>query len=86
MSIPLDELEKRKLAALFYALGCARGVLSDVLDGGFSREQVQRILDATAMSRIAESIGLSETDFAGVDLMERLTEAERHKMQGYDVA
>jgi hypothetical protein len=86
MSIPFDELEKKKLAALFYALGSARGVLGDMLDGDFSREQVQRILDATAMSRIAESIGLSEADFAGLDLIERLTEAEKHKIQGYDLA
>ena len=86
MSIRLDELEKNKLAALLYALGCARGVLSGVLDGDFSREQVQRIFDATAMSRIAENIGLSEADFDAVDLMERLTEAEKHKIQGYDVA
>jgi len=86
MSTSSDELEKKKQAALAYALGWTRGVLSDVLDGDFSREQVQRIYDATAMSRIAESIGLTEADFGGPEWIERLTEAEKHKIQGYDSA
>lgn len=75
--------EKRKQAALAYALGCARGALSDVLDGDFSREQIQRIYDATAMIRIAGSIGLTEADF-DADWTEHLTDAEQRKIQGYD--
>ena len=54
-----------------------------MLDGDFSREQVQRIYDATATSRIAESIGLTEADFGGAEWIERLTDAEKHKIQGY---
>jgi hypothetical protein len=79
-----EELEKKKLAALAYALGWARGVLSDVLDGDLSREQAQRIYDATATARIAQSIGLQEADFGDVDWTDRLTEAEKHRIQGYD--
>ncbi len=75
-----SDLEKKKLAAITYALGWARSTLSAVLDGDFSREQVQRIFDATAASHIAESIGLREADF-DVD-WERLTEAEKHRIQG----
>ncbi len=74
------DLQKKKLAAITYALGWARSALGDVLDGDFSREQVQRIFDATAASHIAESIGLHEADFA-VD-WERLTEAEKRRIQG----
>ncbi len=84
MSTPGTDLEKRKQAALAYVLGWTRSVLSDVLDGDFSPEQVQRILDATSTRRIAESIGLRETDF-DVD-WERLTDAEKRKIQGYDIA
>ena len=79
-----QNLDKKKLAAIAYALGWSRGVLSDVLDGDFSRDQVQRIYDASAMKRIAESIGLTEADF-DLDL-EQLSEAERHKIQGFDTA
>ncbi len=75
-----SELERKKLAAVTYALGCARSTLSDVLDGGFSREQIQRIFDATAVSHIAESIGIREADF-DVE-WERLTEAEKRRIQG----
>ena len=84
MSTSSDELEKKKQAALAYALGWARSTLSDVLDGDFSREQVQRIYDATAAGRIAASIGLTDADLDGAEWSERLTEAEKHKIQGYD--
>jgi hypothetical protein len=84
MSSPEIDLEKKKLAAIVYALSWTRGVLSDVLDGDFSREQAQRVYDASAMRHIAESIGLTEADFK-VD-SEQLTEAEKHKIQGYDTA
>ena len=83
MSALTDDLEKRKMAALVYALAGARGALGDVLDGDFSREQVQRIHDATATSRIAQSIGLTEADFY-IDWNEHLTDAEKHKLKGYD--
>jgi hypothetical protein len=85
MSTSTDDSQKRKQAALAYALGCARGALSDVLDGDFSREQIQRIYDASAMSRIAASIGLTEADF-DIDWTEHLTDEEQHKIQGYDAA
>ena len=84
MSTPKADLEKKKQAALAYALGWTRSVLGDVLDGDFSRDQVRRILDATATSRIAESIGLTEADF-DTD-WDRLTDAEKHRIQGYDIA
>ncbi len=31
--------------------------------GNFSREQAQRIYDASAIARIADSIGLTDADF-----------------------
>ena len=75
---------RRAKAALAYALGLTRGVLSDVLDGGFSQEPVKRILDATIMRHIAESIRLSE---AGLEIdTTLLSEAEKHRLQGYDIA
>jgi hypothetical protein len=83
MSTSSNDLEKKKQAALAFALGCTRGVLSQVLFGDFSREEVQRIYDATAMSRVAQSIGLTEADF-DTDWSEHLTNAEQHKIKGYD--
>ena len=84
MSISPYDLEKKKLAALAYALGWTRGVLSSVLDGDFSTEQVQRIYNATATNHIAKSIGLTEADFGDADWTDQLTEVEKHKIQGYD--
>ena len=83
MSTP-QNLEKKKLVALAYALGWTRGVLSDVVDGDVSREQARRLYDASAIARIAKSIGLTEADF-DLDL-ELLSEAEKHRIQGYDTA
>jgi len=82
MSSPIDDKERKKLAAVLYALGWTRGVLYDVLDGDYSREDVQRIFDASATYRIAESIGLTEGDIVDLELMESLTEAEKEKIQG----
>ncbi len=82
MKIAGDNVEKKKAAALAYALGCARSLLSDVLEGDFSREQARRIYEASATRNIAESIGMTEADFDfNLDL---LTEAEKHNLQGYE--
>lgn len=86
MSTSADDLEKKKQAALAYALGWTRSALSGVLDNDSSREQVQRIFDATAMSHIAKSIGLTEEDFGGSDFLDRLSEVEKWRIQGYDSA
>ncbi|PWU11232.1 MAG: hypothetical protein C5B50_23625 [Verrucomicrobia bacterium] len=78
----LGNLEKKKLAATAYVLGWTRSTLADVLNGDYSREQAQRICDASATHRIAESIGLTEADWH-VDF-ELLSETEKHKLQGYE--
>src|SRR5437867_12348960 len=85
MNTSLDALEKRTFAALTCALGWARGFLSDVLDGDFSREQVQRMYDATAGSRITRSIGLTAADL-DTDWREHVTNVEQRKIGSYDDA
>ena len=82
MSSAIADKEKKKRAAVIYALGWTRSVLYDVLHGDFSREDVQRIIYATSTRRIAESIGLTESDICDSELMELLTEAEKQKIQG----
>jgi hypothetical protein len=79
-----EHVEKKKLAALACALGWTRSVLSDAIDGDLSLEQARRVYEASAVRRIAESIGLTEADLV-VDL-DLLSEAEKHKIQGYDTA
>jgi hypothetical protein len=80
-----DDIQRlqKQYAALAYALGLARGTLSDVIDGDFTDEQVQRVLDATATAQIAQSIGLTE-DALDVDWNQYLSDAEKHKIKGYD--
>ena len=84
MENDIQKLQKN-YAALAFALGVARGALSDVIDGDFSTEQVQRVYDATGSARIAQSIGLRE-DALDVYWDEYLSDAEKHRIQGYDSA
>ena len=84
METDIQKLQKN-YAALAFALGVARGALSDVIDGDFTAEQVQRIYDATGSARIAQSVGLRE-DALDVYWDEYLSDAEKHRIQGYDAA
>ena len=76
---------QKQYAALAYALGVARNVLSDVIDGDFTKEQVQRVYDSTASARIAQSIGLNE-DALDVYWDEHLSDTEKHNIQGHGEA
>jgi hypothetical protein len=80
-----DDQERRKYAALAFALGVARGTLSGIADGDYTREDAQRIYDATAASRIAQSLGLPD-DALDVYWDAYLTDAEKHKIAGHDNA
>lgn len=75
-----QDLAKR-YAAMAYALGLARGALSDVVSGEFDRDMVLRIYDATAAVRIAESLGVDEEAIA-VDWDDYLNPLEKRKLQG----
>jgi len=74
---------EKSYAALYYALGIARGLLGDIIDGRFERDDVRRIYEATAAFRIAESIGVKESDVA-IDWHAHLSQAEKRKIQGYN--
>ena len=80
-----DSDPKRKFAALAYALAVARGALSGIADGDYTKEDAQRIYDATSGYRIAESLGLPETAL-DVDWNDYLTSQEKHKIAGHDNA
>jgi hypothetical protein len=47
MENDIQKLQKQ-YAALAFALGVARGALSDVVDGDFTAEEMQRVYEATA--------------------------------------
>jgi len=80
-----DDQEKRKYAAVAFALGVARGALSGIADGDYTKEDAKRIYDATAAFRIAQSLGLPD-DALDVYWDEYLTDAEKHKIAGHDNA
>ena len=82
METDIRKLQKQ-YAALAYSLAAIRGVLSGILDGDFTREQVQRVLHATDAVRIAQSIGVSENAIA-VYWDEYLSDAEKHRLKGHD--
>jgi type IV secretory pathway TrbF-like protein len=84
MENDIHKLQKQ-YAALAYALGVARATLSTVIDRDFTAEEVQRVYDATAAVHIAKSIGLSE-DALDVYWDEYLSDAEKHRIKGYDAA
>jgi hypothetical protein len=76
---------EKSYAALAYALGVARGVLGDVVVGQVDCGGVRRVYDATALVRIAESIGMKECDLS-VDWDDHLSKDEKLKIQGYQRA
>jgi hypothetical protein len=81
----IEQHTEKSYAAIAYALGVARGVLSDVVDGHFDREDVRRVYEATASFRIAASIEMKESDVS-VNWNDYLSEAEKYKIQGYQNA
>ena len=58
--LPRGGVDLCKYAAVTLALALTRGALFDALDGNL--EGVQRILDLTATSTIAEALGCTESD------------------------
>jgi hypothetical protein len=84
MENDIQKLQKN-YAALAFALGVARGALSQVIDGDFTAAQIRRVYDATGSARIAQSIGLGDDDL-DVYWDEYLSDAEKHRIQGYDAA
>lgn len=84
MSDPEHHTEK-SYAALAYALGVARGMLGDVVDGKFECGDVRRFYEATAAFWIAESIGVKDSDVS-VDWDDHLSKTEKLKIQGYQSA
>ncbi len=68
--------EKKQYAAVYYALGWARGMLSGALDGTADRDEIQMVLDATGAAEIAKAIGMTEQDLFP-DLDRHLTDAEK---------
>jgi hypothetical protein len=78
-----SDIQQRKYAAIAFALGVARGALSGIADGDYTREDAQRIYDATSTARIAQALGLPE-DTLAIYWDEYLTDPEKHRISGYN--
>lgn len=78
--LPRGGVDLRKYAAVTLALALTRGALFDALDGNL--EGVQRILDLTATSTIAQALGCTESDLA-IIWYEYLTPTELERIQGF---
>lgn len=79
---PRGEIDPRKYAAIYLALAQTRGVLMDAAWGDVEKTEAQRILDLTALSKIAEALGCVEADLA-IDWDEHLTRAEIDRLKGF---
>ena len=78
--IPRGGVDLRKYAAICMALGMARGALYSVLFGDL--DDVKAMLDATALSKIAQALGCSEMELA-IDWSDHLTRAEIDRVHGH---
>jgi hypothetical protein len=79
---PPGGIDLRKYAAICFALAQARGVLLDAVSGDIQKTEAQRILDLTALHKIAESLGCHEADLA-IDWNEHLTKTELDRLRGF---
>jgi hypothetical protein len=61
-SLPHGGITLRKYAAIFFALGRARGALYSIQKENL--DEVKYILDATATAHIARALGCFESDLA----------------------
>jgi hypothetical protein len=86
--MPCGGVDLRKYAALALALGLVRGqlfealALAEELDNAERLRDIKRILDITALSRVAEALGCSENDLA-IDWDEHLTPSELGRIKGF---
>lgn len=90
--IPRGGVDLRKYAAIAVALAIARGELYKTLFEmqGAAEEhnvaerlnEIKRVLDITALSRVAEALGCSENDVA-IDWGEHLTPSEVDRIKGW---
>jgi len=79
--LPVGGVTLRKYAALCLALGMARGALS----GAIEEDDVQRairILDLTALAKIAEALECTEADLACI-WDEHLSREEINRIEGW---
>lgn len=82
MSAPHDRedvVSAKHYAALAVAVGRLRGILHDVVDGDFSKEDAQRILDGTSTAEIARALGKNEEDLA-IDWNQYLSDEEKQRI------
>lgn len=81
MKAPQDTVPAVDYAAMCVAVGYLRGVLYGALDGDVEKEQMRRVLDATATAEIARAIGKKDGDLS-IDWNLYLTEAQKHRIGG----
>ena len=73
--------EAKRYAAVCYALGWARSMLHDVLNGEVDKERLEKVYEATATMYIAEAIGSKEAEFFP-DWDSHLSRREKWRISG----
>ncbi|MBP8962185.1 MAG: hypothetical protein KBG39_04515 [Opitutaceae bacterium] len=81
MTTSKDTVPAEHYAAMCVAVGWLRGAISGALDGDMGKEQMRRVLDATATAEIAKALDKKEGDLF-VDWNLYLTEAQKHRIGG----
>lgn len=72
---------EKEYAAICYALACTRGLLHSVLSDDYDRDNIQKLLDATAIEQIAKSINVRRSELE-IDWNETLSETEKMSING----
>lgn len=75
----MNEQDKKRYAALSYALASVRGVLNDVISGDVDKDEAKRIFEGTSLENISKSIGMEEE---GINWNDFLSEEEKQKIVG----
>ncbi len=81
MALSQKTVPAEDYAAICVAVGWLRGALESATTDNIDREELRRILDATATAEIAKVLGKKEADLF-IDWNLYLTEKQKHAIAG----
>ena len=73
--------DKKKYAALAYALASTRGVLHDIINGNIDKDEVLRVYNGTTLENILDTIKV-ENYGKDMDWNNFLTKEDKEKIAG----